>query len=99
MPAGRRQRITGTYRAGAVVSVSVRRGRGNAGLGVGEFDELVRRSSGAGATYVNVHTVGRPGGEIRAQLERGTNNDSTDAERSKRSGPSVNWLALVKTDQ
>jgi hypothetical protein len=38
-----------------------------AGLGAGEFDELVSAIR-AGATYVNVHSVDRPGGEIRGQL-------------------------------
>jgi hypothetical protein len=38
------------------------------GLAAGEFNELVRAIR-AGATYVNVHTTGRPSGEIRAQLD------------------------------
>ncbi len=38
------------------------------GIAAGEFDEFVRAVR-AGATYVNVHSVGRPGGEIRGQLE------------------------------
>ena len=37
------------------------------GIAAGEFDEFVRAIR-AGATYVNVHSDGRPGGEIRAQL-------------------------------
>jgi len=37
------------------------------GLAAGEFNELVRAIR-AGAMYVNVHTTGRPAGEIRAQL-------------------------------
>ena len=37
-------------------------------LAAGEFQELVRAIR-AGATYVNVHTEGHPGGEIRAQLD------------------------------
>ena len=38
------------------------------GIAPGEFDELVRALR-AGATYANVHTTGRPGGEIRGQLD------------------------------
>ena len=38
------------------------------GIAAGEFDELVRAID-AGAAYVNVHSTGFPGGEIRAQLE------------------------------
>jgi hypothetical protein len=38
------------------------------GILAGEFDELVDAIR-AGATYVNVHTTERPGGEIRAQLD------------------------------
>lgn len=42
-------------------------GAATQGLSAGEFGELVRAIR-AGATYVNVHTTGRPSGEIRAQL-------------------------------
>lgn len=38
------------------------------GIAAGEFDELVQAMR-AGATYVNVHSVGRPGGEVRSQIE------------------------------
>jgi hypothetical protein len=38
------------------------------GIAAGEFDEFVGAIR-AGATYVNVYSVGRPTGEIRAQLE------------------------------
>lgn len=37
------------------------------GLDTGELDELIAAMR-AGATYVNVHTTGRPGGEIRSQI-------------------------------
>ena len=40
------------------------------GIAAGEFGELVDAIR-AGATYVNVHTADRPGGEIRAQLDLG----------------------------
>jgi CHRD domain len=33
------------------------------------------RAIRAGATYVNVHTTGRPTGEIRAQLEHDDHDD------------------------
>jgi hypothetical protein len=40
------------------------------GIGAGEFGELVDAIR-AGATYANVHSTKYPGGEIRAQLDRG----------------------------
>jgi hypothetical protein len=38
------------------------------GIELGAYDELLAAIE-AEATYVNVHTTGRPGGEIRAQLD------------------------------
>lgn len=43
-------------------------GPANQGIAPGEFAELVRAMR-AGATYVNVHTVAFPGGEIRGQIK------------------------------
>jgi hypothetical protein len=40
------------------------------GINPGEYNELLRAIR-AGATYANVHSTTWPGGEIRAQLERG----------------------------
>jgi hypothetical protein len=55
--------VTGTIRP-----ADVGPGATAQGLAPGEFAELVRAIR-AGATYVNVHSTGRPSGEIRAQLE------------------------------
>ena len=55
--------IQGTIRAADVGA-----GAAAQGLGAGEFQEFVNAID-AGSTYVNVHSVGRPAGEIRAQLE------------------------------
>ncbi|MGH2947058.1 MAG: CHRD domain-containing protein [Solirubrobacteraceae bacterium] len=61
--------VTGTIEPEDVV------GPADQGIAPGEFDELVDAIR-AGATYANVHTTGRPGGEIRAQLdERGRHGD------------------------
>ena len=56
--------VTGTLRPADVVGPAVQ------GIAPGEFGELVRAIR-AGATYANVHTEKYPGGEIRAQLDRG----------------------------
>jgi hypothetical protein len=56
----------GTIR-GTITPADVGAGAAAQGLNAGEFDEFVRAIR-AGATYVNVHSVDRPGGEIRAQL-------------------------------
>jgi CHRD domain-containing protein len=61
--------ISGTIHAADVLG-----GGAAQGLAAGEFDELVGAIK-AGATYVNVHSVNRPAGEIRAQLVRGGHDD------------------------
>lgn len=53
--------------SGTIRPADIGAGATAAGLAAGEFDEFVD-AIGAGATYVNVHSTGRPGGEIRAQL-------------------------------
>jgi len=55
---------------GTLTPADVGPGADAQGIAAGEFDELVDAIK-AGATYVNVHTTDRPGGEIRAQLELG----------------------------
>lgn len=54
--------VTGTLTDDNVV------GPANQGIAAGEFDELVRALR-AGATYVNIHTVAFPAGEIRGQIK------------------------------
>jgi len=54
--------ITGTIRPGDVI------GPGAQGISAGEFAELIDAIR-SGTTYVNVHSVKYPGGEIRAQLD------------------------------
>jgi hypothetical protein len=47
------------------------------GIAAGEFEELVRAIR-ARATYANVHTMGRPGGEIRGQIRANDDDDDDD---------------------
>lgn len=56
--------ISGTFDADDVIGPS------SQGIAAGEFDELLQAIR-AGATYVNVHTVLRPGGEVRSQIDPG----------------------------
>jgi CHRD domain len=60
--------VSGTLDADDVV------GPAGQGIAPGEFDEAVAAIR-AGATYANVHSQARPGGEIRAQIERGNSQD------------------------
>jgi hypothetical protein len=54
--------VSGTLTAANVI------GPANQGIAAMEFAELVAAIR-AGAVYVNVHTAGFPGGEIRGQLD------------------------------
>lgn len=66
--------------SGTIRPADVGAGAAAQGIAAGEFQEFVRAIS-AGATYVNVHSIGRPGGEIRAQVdddEHGHNQDNDD---------------------
>ena len=59
--------VTGGTITGTIHAADVTAGAVGQGIAAGEFDEFVRALR-AGATYVNVHSVGRPAGEIRAQI-------------------------------
>ena len=52
---------------GTITAADIGAGAAGQGLAAGEFDEFVRALR-SGATYVNVHSTGRPTGEIRAQI-------------------------------
>jgi CHRD domain-containing protein len=54
--------------SGTITAADVGSGAAMQGIAAGEFEEFVNAIR-AGATYVNVHSTGRPAGEIRAQLE------------------------------
>lgn len=60
--------VTGTIEAADVV------GPAGQGIAPGQMDELIRAIR-AGATYVNVHSTGFPGGEIRGQIKAGGRGD------------------------
>jgi CHRD domain len=61
-------RVTGTITAADVSATPASADAIARGIGVGDFEDFVRAID-AEATYVNVHSQTRPGGEIRAQLE------------------------------
>jgi hypothetical protein len=54
--------------ASGVITAAQVIGPAGQGIAAGEFEELLRAIR-AGATYANVHTTGRPGGEIRGLLK------------------------------
>ena len=56
--------------SGTIRPANIGAGAAGQGIAAGEFDEFLQAIK-VGATYVNVHTTGDPGGEIRAQLVRG----------------------------
>ena len=62
-PTGTSGTIEGTLQEDDVTALAAAQG-----IAAGEFDEFVRAIR-ADATYVNVHTTGRPGGEIRGQID------------------------------
>ena len=67
--------ISGTIVPAHVSTTAASAGAVANGIAANEFDELVRAIR-AGATYVNVHTVNRGTGEIRAQLDAGNDDDN-----------------------
>ena len=60
--------VSGTLDADDVVGPAAQ------GIAPGEFAEAIDAIR-AGATYANVHSQARPGGEIRAQIETGNSED------------------------
>ncbi len=57
----------GSAISGTITAADIGAGGAGQGIAVGELAEFVNAIR-AGATYVNVHSLNRPGGEIRAQL-------------------------------
>ena len=60
---------TGGEVSGVITKDDVGTGSAGQGIGPGEFAEFVQAIR-AGVTYVNVHSVAFPGGEIRSQIGR-----------------------------
>jgi hypothetical protein len=60
---------TGGTVSGVIERDDVGTGSAGQGISAGEFEEFVQAIR-AGVTYVNVHSVGFPGGEIRSQIGR-----------------------------
>jgi hypothetical protein len=56
--------------SGTIRPADIGAGAASQGIAAGEFDEFLQAIK-VGATYVNVHSVDRPAGEIRAQLVHG----------------------------
>ena len=64
--------ISGTIVAADVSpNIPATQGARNQGLGTGEMDELLKAMR-AGATYVNLHSTTWSGGEVRSQIQHGT---------------------------
>jgi CHRD domain len=63
--------VTGTIRPTDVIGPAAQ------GIAAGEFNELIDAIR-HGVTYVNVHSMKYPGGEIRAQLEEDDDGDDDD---------------------
>ena len=61
--------VTGTIRPADVIGPTAQ------GIAPGEFEELVRAMR-AGFAYANVHSTGRPGGEIRGQIKARGDDDN-----------------------
>lgn len=59
---------------GTITQEDVTAGAAAAGIAAGELDELIAAMR-AGATYANVHTTVRGGGEIRGQIGRADEGD------------------------
>lgn len=60
-------RLTAPFTFLALAAVPLSATAHGGGIAAGEFDELILAIR-EGATYVNVHTTGRPGGEVRGQI-------------------------------
>ncbi len=73
-PTGLSGTVEGDIAAGDVIGPAAQ------GISAAEFEELVRALR-AGATYANVHTTGRPAGEIRGQIKL-QNNDNDNRGRN-----------------
>jgi len=73
-PTGLSGTVEGDIASGDVIGPAAQ------GISAAEFEELVRALR-AGATYANVHTTGRPAGEVRGQIKL-QDNDNDDHGRN-----------------
>src|SRR5262249_24817761 len=72
-PAGGTATITGTLTAANVTGQAAGPPAGQ-GIQPGEFDEIIRAMK-AGKTYVNIHSVKFPGGEVRSHIHTSDEGD------------------------